>query len=81
MALGDVYDALISRRVYKPPFSHRRAVEIIQEGRGGHFDPQVVDAFIACQEDLRQIALAHANHQDELEALEQTDDRRLTYSR
>ena len=74
MALADVYDALISRRVYKPPFSHRRAVEIICEGRGGHFDPQVVDAFIARQEDFRQIALAHADHQEEVEALSQAAD-------
>ncbi|MEA3641316.1 MAG: response regulator [Lamprobacter sp.] len=74
MALADVYDALISRRVYKPPFSHRRAVEIICEGRGGHFDPQVVDAFIECQEDFRQIALAHADHQEEVDVLSQADD-------
>ena len=46
MALADVYDALISRRVYKEPMPHEQAVEIIRKGRGTHFDPEMVDAFI-----------------------------------
>ena len=46
MALADVYDALISARVYKPAFSHEKARGIIIEGRGAHFDPEVVDAFV-----------------------------------
>lgn len=46
MALADVYDALISRRIYKPPFPHKKAVEIITNGRGSHFDPDIVDAFL-----------------------------------
>ena len=46
MALADVYDALISKRVYKPPFPHEKAVAIICDGRGTHFDPDVVDAFL-----------------------------------
>ena len=50
MAVADVYDALISRRVYKPPFPHGKAVEIIKEGRGRHFDPDMVDAFLAIAE-------------------------------
>jgi cyclic di-GMP phosphodiesterase len=45
MALADVYDALRSKRCYKPPYPHERAVAEIVEGRGGHFDPDVVDAF------------------------------------
>ena len=65
MALADVYDALISRRVYKPPFSHTKAVGIILEGRGSHFDPRVVDAFMALQEDFRGIVLADADHEEE----------------
>jgi HD-GYP domain-containing protein (c-di-GMP phosphodiesterase class II) len=56
MALADVYDALISKRCYKPAFSHERAVEIIREGRGGHFDPDIVDAFIETQGSFHQIA-------------------------
>ena len=57
MALADVYDALISRRVYKPAMAHEQALEIIQAGRASHFDPDVVDAFMGCHEDFRQIAL------------------------
>jgi putative two-component system response regulator len=45
VAIADVYDALRSRRVYKPPFDHDASVRIILEGSGGHFDPVVVDAF------------------------------------
>lgn len=56
MALADVYDALISRRVYKPPFSHEQAKEIICNGRGSHFDPAVVDAFLAQEERFIEIA-------------------------
>lgn len=45
LALGDVYDALTSKRCYKEAFSHEKAKEIILEGRGKHFDPDVVQAF------------------------------------
>lgn len=48
-ALTDVYDALVSKRPYKEPFTHDRARSIIIEGRGSHFDPLVVDAFLACE--------------------------------
>ncbi len=47
VALADVYDALTSRRVYKAPMSHEKAREIIEQGRGTHFDPTVTDAFLA----------------------------------
>jgi putative two-component system response regulator len=46
MALSDVYDALISKRVYKGAFTHDEAKKIILESKGTHFDPDVVDAFI-----------------------------------
>ena len=68
MALADVYDALISKRVYKPPFPHEKAVQIIQEGRGTHFDPDVVDAFLALEETFRNIALTFADCDEEREA-------------
>ena len=55
MALADVYDALISRRVYKAPMSHEQAFKIITDGRGTHFDPDIVDAFLAIAEDFRAI--------------------------
>ncbi len=49
MALADVYDALLSKRVYKPAFSHDQAKEIILQGRGSHFEPRIVEAFEACE--------------------------------
>lgn len=56
MALADVYDALRGRRVYKPPFSHDQAVTLILEGRGNHFDPDVVDAFASIADQFSSIA-------------------------
>ena len=66
MAIADVYDALISRRVYKPPFTHEASMAIIEEGRGRHFDPDVVDAFVAIQRQCQEIAERHANTDEEL---------------
>lgn len=66
MAIADVYDALISRRVYKPAFSHEDSMKIIEEGRGRHFDPDVVDAFVAVQQACRAISEQYANTDDEL---------------
>jgi putative two-component system response regulator len=68
MAVADVYDALISRRIYKAAFSHEKAVEIIAEGRGRHFDPDVTDAFLRIAHQFRAIALRHADTQEELES-------------
>ena len=70
MAIADVYDALISRRVYKKPFTHAQAVAVIVDGRGSHFDPDMVDAFLGVQESMRRIALDFADHDDERQALE-----------
>jgi putative two-component system response regulator len=61
MAVADVYDALISRRVYKEGMSHEKATKIIIEGRGQHFDPDMVDAFLALQEEFQAIALRYAD--------------------
>jgi len=47
MAIADIYDALICRRVYKPPFPHEKAVDTIVAGRGTHFDPRLVGVFSA----------------------------------
>lgn len=55
MALSDVYDALISKRVYKGAFTHEDARTIILEGRGTHFDPDVVDAFISREDKFIEI--------------------------
>lgn len=56
MAIADVYDALISERVYKKAFSHEKAKSIILEGRESHFDPQLVDAFLAIEQEFVAIA-------------------------
>ncbi len=61
MALADSYDALTSRRVYKPQIPHEKAVEIIIGEKGSHFDPEVVDAFLEVKEAFRQIALKYAD--------------------
>lgn len=56
MAVADVYDALISRRVYKKGMSHDQALDIIRQGRAQHFDPDVCDAFLASHEQFQAIA-------------------------
>lgn len=56
MAVADVYDALVSRRVYKEPMSHDDAVKLMLEGKGKHFDPDMLDAFIVCQDQFKAIA-------------------------
>jgi len=56
MAIADVYDALISQRIYKEGMSHEKAVGIIVEGKASHFDPDVVDAFIEIIDEMVQIA-------------------------
>ncbi|WP_202985564.1 response regulator [Thiospirillum jenense] len=63
MAVADVYDALISRRVYKEPMSHEQAVAIMRDGRGSHFDPDVLDAFLALQDEFQAIAAQFADSQ------------------
>lgn len=50
MALVDVYDALVSERPYKKPFTHDEACQIIIDGAGKHFDPVVVDVFLSVKE-------------------------------
>lgn len=61
MALADVFDALLAQRVYKAGFPLERALAIIAEGRGSHFDPDVVDAFFARQDEFLAIAARHAD--------------------
>lgn len=61
MAISDVYDALISKRVYKNAMSHEEAVAIIVEGKGSHFDPDLVDCFVEIQDELLAIAMRFAD--------------------
>ncbi len=67
MALADVFDALISRRVYKPPMTLEEATRIILDGQGKHFDPDVVDAFVACRERFAEIAARFPDNEMEVE--------------
>lgn len=61
IALADVYDALISNKVYKDGVPHDTAVGIIFSERGAHFDPDVVDAFMTVHEKFADIAQHHAD--------------------
>ena len=54
LAIADVYDALTSKRAYKEAFSHDDSMKIIREGRGTLFDPDIVDIFIECEEDVKE---------------------------
>jgi len=55
LALGDVFDALSSRRCYKEAFPNEKVVEIILAGSGQHFDPDVVDAFLEVQDEFVRV--------------------------
>lgn len=63
MAIADVYDALISKRVYKAAMGHEEAVQIILEGKGKHFDPDITDAFSVIAEEFRMIAHLYADEE------------------
>ncbi len=56
MAVADVFDALVSRRCYKEPFSFEKAMEIIKEGAGQHFDPTIVAVFAEAEAEVREIS-------------------------
>ena len=64
MAVADVFDALVSRRSYKEPFSIEKAFDIIREGAGRHFDPDVVKAFFDAEEEIRRVANMNMEHYD-----------------
>jgi putative two-component system response regulator len=55
VALADVYDALVSKRVYKSAFPHEITRSIILEQKGKHFDPFVIDAFLKCEDEFSKI--------------------------
>jgi adenylate cyclase len=57
VALVDVFDALTTRRVYRPPLPQHKAIDLIVEGRGTHFDPAVVDAFLRVAPVLREVPM------------------------
>jgi len=66
VAIADVFDALTSKRPYKQPFSLEKSFGIITDGRGNHFDPDVVDAFFSIEDEILSI---RKKYEDENESL------------
>jgi putative two-component system response regulator len=64
MAVADVYDALISKRIYKPAFDHEESVDIIKSGYAAHFDPDIVDAFNEIEKDLYNVAKKYRSERE-----------------
>jgi putative two-component system response regulator len=62
VAIADVYDALTSYRIYKPAYSHEYAVQIISEGSGSHFDPNMVRAFLKLEQDFLRVQRQLSDH-------------------
>lgn len=69
MAVADVYDALVSRRVYKAPMSHEAARDIMVQGRGTHFDPDVLDAFLQLEAEFRAVADRYRDSDADMDAV------------
>ncbi len=66
MAIADVYDALTTGRIYKEGMTHEQAVGIIEEERGTHFDPEIVQAFLEVQGEFRAVAQEYADRSNDL---------------
>ena len=66
MAVADVFDALVSRRVYKSALPFETARNIMIEERGSHFDADIVDAFLSCYDDFIAIAKCHVDPESRL---------------
>jgi putative two-component system response regulator len=73
MAIVDVYDAAVARNLYKPSMSHDAAVKFIVNGKGTHFDPAVVDAFVSVEFVLRHVALEDARARQAVEPTASSD--------
>lgn len=67
MSVADVFDALVSRRCYKPPFSYDTALNIIQEGAGSQFDPKIVAAFLNAKDSVLKVAQEHSLRENAVE--------------
>ncbi|MCR5112201.1 MAG: HD domain-containing protein [Ruminococcus sp.] len=65
MAVADVFDALVSRRSYKEPMPFDKAMDIIREGAGKHFDPVIVEAFLNAEEEVRRVEAEFSQMADE----------------
>ncbi len=68
MALSDVFDALTSRRVYKPPMPFDESVALIKQGSGRHFDPDIVEAFLSNLAAFKAVSERYADTEHTLAA-------------
>jgi len=66
VAIADVFDALISKRPYRESFSLKKSFDIIRESKGSHFDPDVVDAFFAVEDEILSIKAKYKDEQGSL---------------
>ena len=66
VAIADVFDALVSRRPYKEPFSLEKSFAIIKKGRGSHFAPDVADAFFAIEDEILSIKERYKDQHESL---------------
>ena len=64
MAVADMFDALVSKRVYKPGFPYDKALRIMQEECGTHFDPKIIKAFMAVKDEILQVATQFSEMED-----------------
>jgi response regulator RpfG family c-di-GMP phosphodiesterase len=72
MAVADVYDALTSKRPYKKPVRHEKAVAIMQRDSGTHFDPKLIEVFMQVHESFREVAIKYAESEQERQLLSAT---------
>ncbi len=63
-AIADVFDALVSERIYKPALKKEEALDILEKGKGTHFDPELADAFLSCQEDIDRILRMYSDKKE-----------------
>jgi putative two-component system response regulator len=69
MAVADVYDAVAADRIYRKAMNPQEAFNLILEGKGSHFDPQIIDIFIAIQDEIESSARRSANSTDPLSGI------------
>jgi len=74
MALADVYDALTNDRPYKVAFSHEEAVQVIKEGCGTHFDPEIANVFLMHEEEFKDVKITNKKNYDQSEEVRPTLD-------
>jgi len=67
MAVADVFDALVSRRSYKPGMPFETAEGIIRDGIGTQFDPKVAEAFLNAEDEIRRVEEYFSHHEGHIE--------------